>query len=177
MNVAVRWMLMHPKPQSRFIDSNYAILNPIFTSYQYNTFFMIESFIHHPAPPLKLCEAPQAVSNVVTGFILIVGALVAFAPAWFAIFFRKNAFGVSRQTLGLQLASAVFIVINVCILKWPTLACCWRRPISSWQCVAINLPFFQVQWCFFKITFHICRSIAYSHACNTVLLNSRCPIV
>ena len=72
------------------------------------------SIIHiHPAPPEQVCNAPQAVSNVITGFVLLMGAVVAFVPQYISIFLRKQSYGVERKTLALQLASAVFIVINV----------------------------------------------------------------
>jgi hypothetical protein len=87
----------------------------------------------------------QTVLDIVSGVVLIVGALAAYVPQWVSIITRKSSFGVNFTYLSLAWLSNLLVAGNASILKYPVLACCWRQDgIAAGQCVALQLPLMQI---------------------------------
>lgn len=96
-------------------------------------------------PIVPHCFQHQTTLNIVSGVVLIVGAIAAYVPQWVSIVTRKSSFGVNFTYLSLAWLSNLLVSGNATILKYPVLACCWRQDgISAGQCIALQLPWLQI---------------------------------
>jgi uncharacterized protein with PQ loop repeat len=99
----------------------------------------------HVVPPVPHCLQHQTVLDIVSGVVLIVGAMAAYVPQWVSIITRKSSFGVNFTYLSLAWLSNLLVAGNASILKYPVLACCWRQDgIAAGQCLALQLPLLQI---------------------------------
>jgi uncharacterized protein with PQ loop repeat len=94
---------------------------------------------------MTLCDKDVSVLDLLLGIVLVIGGVAAVAPQWVAIYKRRSSFGVSFTYVSLAWVSNLLTASNAGILKWPTLACCWREDnVPLGQCLSLQLPLMQI---------------------------------
>jgi len=91
------------------------------------------------------CSVTPTVVDIVSGVVLVLGGVAAYGPQWLAIGMRRSSFGVNHTYLSLAWIANLLTLSNGFILKWPTLACCWREDhVPLDRCLALQLPLLQL---------------------------------